>query len=347
MNDSVKTYVWFSLLAFLLVVLFVTDILVGTVRIPFHDALSILSGKDHDHIAWSHILFQIRVPKAFTAVFAGSALSVCGLQMQTLFRNPLASPSELGISAGAALGTGLFIFFLDQGVGIQLHRLGIGASWMIALAAATGAGAVFSLLLIISRFVKDNVVLLIVGLMLGTLTLAITGLWQYFSRPEQLQAFVSWTFGSLGVSGGPRLTVLASVTIAGLLFSFFLSKTLNALLLGENYASNLGISPRRARTLILLNTCLLTGVVTAFCGPIGFVGIAVPHVMRSLFVTSNHMILMPACCLGGALALLCCDLIAQLPGNGIVLPINIATSLAGAPTVIWIILKMNNLRNSF
>lgn len=341
-------YLRFSILLPGFLVLLVADILLGSVHIPLRDALSVLTGGESEVKAWSYIIHNIRIPKALTATLAGAALAVSGLQMQTLFRNPLASPSELGISAGAALGTG-FLIFAGGSAGsiVNLHRLGIGTSWLLALSASLGAALVFSVLLVISRFVRDHVVLLIVGLLLGTLTLSLTTIWQYYSKPEQLQAFISWTFGSLGGVSGHQLTVLASVSVAGILASFSLSKTLNALLLGEHNAATLGISILRARTFILINTCILTGTVTAFCGPIGFIGIAVPHLTRSLLNTSNHLILLPACCLTGAMLLLACDIIAQLPGSGFVLPINVATSLVGAPVVIWIILKMNNLRNSF
>jgi iron complex transport system permease protein len=338
----------FILLTVLVVCLFLLDILTGPVAIPVEATLNILGGGESDTKAWNYILQNIRIPKAITAVLAGAALSVSGLQMQTLFRNPLASPSELGVSAGAALGTG-FLLFVSGSAGsgmLNLHQLDLGNSWTLALSSAGGAALVFSILLVFSRLVRDPVILLIIGLLLGTFTLAITSIWQYYSQPDQLQAFISWTFGSLGGVTGHQLNVLAIVSIAGIFLTCSLSKTLNALLLGDNYATNLGISISRARTLILINTCLLTGAVTAFCGPIGFVGIAVPHLTRALFNTSNHLLLIPACCLMGAILLLTCDLLAQLPGNSLVLPINVATSLIGAPIVVWILFKMNHLRQS-
>lgn len=346
---SLPKYLWFPVLGLCVAGLFLADILLGSVRIPIGDTLSVLAGGESETRAWTYILHNIRIPKALTALLAGAALSVGGLQMQTLFRNPLAGPSELGVSAGAALGAGFLIFVWNGGGSSvsELHRLGLGTSWLLALTAAAGAALIFSILLVVARFVRDNVVLLIVGLMLGTLTLSLTSIWQYYSRPEQLQAFISWTFGSLGGVSGHQLTVLSVITVAGIVFAFSLSKTLNTLLLGENYATSLGIPVARARILILVNTCVLTGAVTAFCGPVGFVGIAVPHLTRALLGTSDHRVLVPACCLIGPMLLLACDIIAQLPGNDRVLPINVATSLAGAPVVIWIILKMNNLRNSF
>src|SRR5690606_16510705 len=206
------------------------------------------------------------------------------------FRNPLASPSELGISAGSALGTGFLIMVAGQTqIDLsQLQRLGIGSSWLLVFSASVGAAFVFSLLLLVARFVRDNVVLLIVGLLLGTLTLSITTIWQYYSQPEQLQAFISWTFGNIGGVTGHQLVILTVITVVGILFSFLLSKKLNALLLGENYARSMGVTISTTRMLILINTCILTGAITAFCGPIGFVGIAVPHLTRAVFGTSNH-----------------------------------------------------------
>lgn len=339
--------IWFPVLGISLILLYLADLLLGSVSIPLKEAIHILTGGESEVKAWHHILHHIRIPKALTAVLAGSALSVSGLQMQTLFRNPLASPSELGISAGAALGTGFLILAAGQTDILQLRRLGIGTSWLLAFSASLGAALIFSILLVVARYVRDNVVLLIVGLLLGTLTLSITTIWQYFSQPDDLQAFISWTFGSLGGVAGDQLVILSCIVVAGLIFSFTLSKKLNALLLGENYAMSLGIRVSQVRLLILINTCILTGAVTAFCGPIGFVGIAVPHLTRSLLGTSNHLILIPACAISGPILLLACDIAAQLPGNDMVLPINIATSLIGAPLVIWIILKMNNLRTSF
>lgn len=340
---------WFPVLIVLLCIVFVADLLLGSVDIPLRDAIKILLGGESDVRAWNHIMHHIRIPKAITATLAGAALSVSGLQMQTLFRNPLASPSELGISAGAALGTGFLIMVAGQTqIDLsQLQRLGIGSSWLLVFSASVGAAFVFSLLLLVARFVRDNVVLLIVGLLLGTLTLSITTVWQYYSQPENLQAFIAWTFGNIGGVSGPQLTILALISTAGLVFSFTLSKKLNAFLLGENYAASMGVTVPRMRLLILINTCLLTGTVTAFCGPIGFVGIAVPHLTRALMGTSNHLLLIPACSLTGSILLLGCDIFAQLPGSEMVLPINIATSMIGAPIVIWIILKMHNLRTSF
>lgn len=349
MNFLRTKYLHFTILSMGVICLFLADLLLGSVAIPVGETLKILAGVESETKSWNYILNNIRIPKAITATLAGAALSVGGLQMQTLFRNPLASPSEFGVSAGAALGTGFLIFVAGAtGTGISfLHRLDLGTSWILAFSAALGAAALFSILLLVSRFVRDNVMLLIVGLLLSTFTLSLVSIWQYYSQPDQLQNFISWTFGSLGGVTGDQLQVLAILSLVGITVTFLLSKQLNALLLGENYAANLGISIARSRTFILINTCILTGTVTAFCGPIGFIGIAVPHLVRSLFNTSNHQILIPACCLVGAGLLLACDIFSQLPGGNLVLPINVTTSLIGAPIVIWIILKMNNLRNSF
>lgn len=321
----------------------------GSVHIPLKEIFRILSGSESESVAWQYIILKIRVPKALTALLAGAALAVSGLQMQTLFRNPLASPSELGITSGATLGIGALV--LTGGLGAigpdTFRQLGIGSSWLAIVMATLGSGLVFSLLLLIARKVTDNVILLIAGVMIGTLTLSLTSIWQYQSQPEQLQAFIIWTFGSLGGVTGPQLGIFTLVLVAGLLGAFALSKTLNTLLLGEHYARSMGLSIRRSRFLILLSTCLLTGTVTAFCGPIGFIGIAVPHLARSLMGTSNHLKLVPACALTGAILLLLCDILTQLPGSQSALPVNVVTALIGAPVVLWIIIKMNNLGSSF
>ena len=228
-----------------------------------------------------------------------------------------------------------------------ISQLGISGSWLIIGMASLGSAGVLALILLIAGRIRDNVILLIVGVMIGTITLSIISIWQYFSQPEELQEYIMWTFGSLGGVTGYHLYALSGVVSAGLFIAFAFSKSLNALLLGENYARSMGLSIGRTRLMIMASTSLLTGSITAFCGPIGFVGIAIPHITRSLLGTANHRILIPATCLTGTVLMLLCDIIAQLPGTQTVVPINVVTSLLGAPVVIWIIIKRNNLRSSF
>ena len=335
-------------LGILAIALFCLDIMLGSVAIPFKEVFRIVTTGESENRAWLFIIEKIRLPKAITAILAGCGLSVSGLQMQTLFRNPLAGPSELGITAGAGLGVAAVMLAGGSSASMYaISQLGISGSWLIIGMASLGSACVLALILLIAGRIRDNVILLIVGVMIGTITLSIISIWQYFSQPEQLQEYIMWTFGSLGGVTGYHLYVLAGVVMGGLLLAFASSKSLNALLLGENYARSMGLTVGRTRLLIMLSTSLLTGSVTAFCGPIGFVGIAIPHITRSLLGTSNHRVLIPATCLTGTVLLLLCDIIAQLPGTQTVIPINIVTSLLGAPVVIWIIIRRNNLRSSF
>lgn len=335
-------------LGILAVTLFCLDIMLGSVAIPFKEVFRIVTTGESENRAWLFIIEKIRLPKSITAILAGCGLSVSGLQMQTLFRNPLAGPSELGITAGAGLGVAAVMLAGGGSASMYaISQLGITGSWLIIGMASLGSAGVLGLILLIAGRIRDNVILLIVGVMIGTITLSIISIWQYFSQPEQLQEYIMWTFGSLGGVTGYHLYVLSGVVVAGLLLAFASSKSLNALLLGENYARSMGLTVGRTRLLIMLSTSLLTGSVTAFCGPIGFVGIAIPHITRSLLGTSNHRVLIPAACLTGTVLLLLCDVIAQLPGTQTVIPINVVTSLLGAPVVIWIIIRRNNLRSSF
>jgi iron complex transport system permease protein len=224
-----------------------------------------------------------------------------------------------------------------------IRELGISGSWLIVLAGCLGAAAVMLLVIMISRKVRDNIMMLIIGVMVGTVTLSIISIWQYFSNPELIKDYLMWTFGSLGGVTGVQLYILGGVTMSGLVIAFLSSKMLDALLLGENYARSMGVTTQRARIIIICSTSLMAGSITAFCGPIGFIGIAVPQMARSIFSTSSHRVLVPACCLIGTILLLLCDLIGQLPGSQTALPINIVTALVGAPVVIWIILSKNNL----
>ncbi len=336
------------LLVVLLFAFMLADIMLGSVRVPAIEVIRIIAGKDTKNEAWNNIITLIRIPKAFTAMLAGCALSVAGLQMQTLFRNPLAGPSVLGITSGASLGVALVM--LSSGMATSMYTirsLGIPQGWLMVLAAVAGAIMVLLLIIMIATRIRDNVVLLIVGIMVGNITLAIVSIWQYYSNPQQIQDFLIWTFGSLGGVTRQHLVVLAVTVLAGLVLTIFSAKALNAWLLGEGYAKSMGLDILKSRIFIISATGLLAGGVTAFCGPIGFVGIAVPHLSRALFGTSDHKILIPATCLIGSILMLFCDIMAQLPGSDQSLPINAVTALLGSPVVIWVILRQNQLRMSF
>lgn len=338
----------FAGLIILAIVFFILDVMLGSVQIPFREVVKIIFFQESANTAWLFIIEKIRIPKAITAILVGCGLSVSGLQMQTLFRNPLAGPSELGITAGAGLGVAAVMLAGGSSASLYaISKLGVSGSWLIIVMASLGSALVLSLILLIAGRIRDNVILLIVGVMIGTITLSIVSIWQYFSQPEQLQEYIMWTFGSLGGVTQYHLYALTGVVAFGLLLAFISSKALNALLLGENYARSMGLTIGKTRLIIMLSTSLLTGSITAFCGPIGFVGIAIPHIARSLFGTSDHRVLIPGCCLTGMVLLLLCDIIAQLPGMQTVIPVNVVTSLLGAPVVIWIIISRNNLRSSF
>ena len=338
----------FPLLTIALALLFVLDLALGSVRIPLADVFKSLIGATVAHDSWEKIVMLIRLPRAATAVVAGSALAVSGLQMQTLFKNPLAGPSVLGITAGASIGVALVMLSSGGAASVYLIReLGLGSSWLIIGSATMGAALIMVIILGISIRIRDNVALLIVGIMVGSLAIALISIWQYFSRPEQIQDYLMWTFGSLGGVTNRQLGVLLPIIGIGLVGSFMLSKTLNMLLLGENYARSMGLNIMNARFGIILLTSLLAGTITGFCGPIAFVGIAVPHLCRALFNTSDHRILMPAVILGGAILMIACDIIAQIPGSSMTLPINAITTLIGSPIVVWVVVRKNNLRRAF
>lgn len=321
------------------------DVALGSVHIPLKDVVKVLFSADSGNDTWVYIIEKIRLPKALTAVIVGCGLSVSGLQMQTLFRNPLAGPSVLGITAGASLGVALVMLSAGSITSLYtIKELGISGSWLIIVASSLGAALIMILIVSISSSLKDNVIVLIVGVMIGNITLSVISIWQYFSSPELIKDYLLWTFGSLGGVTGGQLLILAIVVFAGLLISFLSSKLLDALLLGDNYARSMGLTVKRARILIIGSTSILAGGITAFCGPIGFIGIAVPHLARALFHTSSHRILIPACCLIGTVLMLICDLVAQLPGSQTVLPINVITALVGSPVVIWIIAGPTKLR---
>jgi len=343
-NQRKRKDIKLAALCLLLIGAFFLDIALGPVRIPLRSICRIILSLPGGDSTWQYIVMQIRIPKTFTAVIAGCGLSVSGLQMQTLFRNPLAEPAVLGVTAGASLGVAAVMLAGGSITTLYtIRELGLSGSWLITIAGCTGAAGVMLLVILISKAVRDNIMMLIIGVMVGTVTLSIISIWQYFSDPELIKDYLMWTFGSLGGVTGAQLYVLGLATFLGLVISFLSSKMLDALLLGENYARSMGVTTQRARLIIICSTSLLAGSITAFCGPIGFIGIAVPQMARSVFATSNHRVLIPACCLIGTTLMLLCDVIGQLPGSQAALPINIVTALVGAPTVIWMVLRKNNL----
>lgn len=333
------------LLTTALLALFLLSLLLGSVNIPLDEIISVLLGGEASKASWTTIILKFRLPKAITAVLAGSALAVSGLQMQTLFRNPLAGPFVLGINSGASLGVALVILTVGATGSTLLASLTLLGDLSVVLAASLGSGLVLFLVLLLARRV-DTMTLLILGLLFGYATSAIVSILLYFSSPERITAFVQWTFGSFAGVTWAQMRILAPVVLIGLLISWLTVKPLNALLLGETYANSLGVNVKRSRLWILCSTAILAGSITAFAGPIGFIGIAVPHLCRSLFSTSDHRILIPTTILMGGTIALFADLVAQLPGSQTLLPLNAITALIGAPVVAWVILRRRNVRAS-
>lgn len=316
-------------------VLFLTNISLGSVSIPIKEILRALFS---DTGTASEILWQFRLPKALTCILAGSALATGGLLMQTLFRNPMAGPDVLGLTSGASLFVALLLM-AGQYSGLAF----IQGPWSVALAASLGGATVFILIIGIARYVQDNTALLIVGLMISAATSSVVSVLQFTSQANDLQTFMIWMLGSVGSTNWSEIIVLALIVVAGLAISMTMIKALNGMLLGESYAVSLGINTKQGRIIIVLITGMMVGAVTAFCGPIAFVGLAVPHLVRLILPTTNHKTLLPAVCLGGATLLLLCDILAQLPGSTQVLPLNAITSLIGAPIVIWMVIKAKRI----
>jgi iron complex transport system permease protein len=318
-----------TFMGLLLAALFLLDIRIGTIPITFSDILGHLFGRSGLSDQQLIILTRFRLPRVATALLAGAALPVCGLQMQTIFRNPLAGPYVLGISSGASFGAALVVL----GAGAT----GIVATWSLALAAWIGAGTVMLLLLFVSFRIKDVMTILILGIMFSSGLAAIISILQYFSQASALKSFVIWSMGSLGNVTGAQLTIMAWAILPLLLVSLGYSKVLNGLMLGEEYAVTMGVRIRRNRLIIFATTSILAGTVTAFCGPIGFIGIAVPHIARYLLNRSDHRELIPASMLTGMVVMVFSDIVSRLPGTEQILPINAVTSLIGIPVVIWLV----------
>lgn len=325
----------FIIISLLLVILFVLDLLMGSVHIPLRDILAAIVGAEVDP-ATRLIVLDIRLVKAIVAILTGMALSVSGLQMQTLFRNPLAGPYVLGINSGASLGVALFILgmpLLGIATNSTLSSIGTaGAAWL-------GSALILAFVASVSTRIKDIMVILILGMMISSGVSAVVQILQYLSNEEALKSFVIWTMGSLGDVTTNQLHLMLPAVLIGLVVSVAVIKPLNLLLLGEQYARTMGLNVRRSRYLIFLSTTLLAGTVTAFCGPIGFVGLAIPHIARMLFSNADHRILLPASALCGAVTLLICDIISKW----LTLPINTITALLGIPIVIWVVIRNKSI----
>jgi len=318
------------------------DLSLGSVSIPFGEVLSSLFGIDGPSPQWQNIVLFFRLPRMLTAILAGGGLAVSGLLMQTFFRNPLAGPFVLGISSGASLGVALLVL-----AGTSFILPFLSALPSIVSMAVAGSIAVLLIIMLVANKIKDSTSLLIVGLMFGSIASAIVGILQFFSNAKQIQGYLIWTFGSLGGISWADMPIFILLITSGLLFAFLLFKPLNVLILGEEYAQSMGINIKRAKNLILLVTGLLAGTVTALCGPIAFIGIAVPHLTRTFFSSQDHKLLIPAVAFVGAGLMILCDIISQMPWNEYVLPINAVTSVVGAPVVIWMILRKSELGKSF
>ncbi|MFH4964152.1 iron ABC transporter permease [Gaetbulibacter sp. M235] len=337
-----KTYTKpFVALTIVLLLCFFLNISLGSVSIPFTDVFKSLIGSSTTNPSWQYIIQDYRLPKAFTAIIVGSGLGISGLLMQTLFRNPLAGPFVLGITSGASLGVALVI----MGASIFSGFFGVFliSKWSLVIAASIGSFLVLLTVLIVSTRVRDTMAILIIGLMFGSITTAVVSVLSYFSSMEQLQQYIFWGFGSLGNLSWQELAIMFMIYCLGILLSIASVKALNTLLLGENYAKSLGLNIQKSRLLIIVTTSLLAGTITAFAGPIAFIGLAIPHITRQIFITSNHKILLPAVFLLGAIIMLICDCIAQLPASDYTLPINAITSLIGAPVVIWLLVRKRKM----
>ncbi|MFD2727321.1 FecCD family ABC transporter permease [Hyunsoonleella rubra] len=340
--ESGKTYsISFVILIAILLLCFFVNISLGSVSIPIKDIFNSLIGNPTSQETWQHIVQNYRLPKALTAIIVGSGLGISGLLMQTLFRNPLAGPFVLGISSGASLGVALVILGSSIFGGV-LASLFI-SKWGIVISASLGSFLVLLAVLAVSLKVRDTMAILIIGLMFASITSAIVSVLSYFGSAEQLQQYIFWGFGSLGNLSWEDIWVLLLIYAIGIVLSVFSIKSLNTLLLGENYAKSLGLNIKQSRFIIIIATSLLAGTITAFTGPIAFIGLAIPHMTRQVFSTSNHKVLLPAVFLFGAIVMLVCDSISQLPTSDFTLPINAITSLVGAPVVIWLLVRKRKM----
>lgn len=341
MNRQVLLF--YPLLGMILLGLFIGGLAYGAVPIPLDHVVDILLGKGSDKIAWQNIVLQSRLPQAITALLAGASLATSGLLLQTLFRNPLAGPSILGISDGANLGVAAIMLYFGGTLG-QFADWPISGYMAVILAAFAGACAILGLIIYFSAKVKNNVMLLIIGIMIGYLASSVISILNYYSSTDRVHAFVMWGLGNFSGVSLEQLPFLGSCTLAGLLLAILLIKPLNALLLGEMYAANLGIHIKRTRILILLCTGILTATTTAFCGPISFIGLAVPHIARLMLGSSNHKMLVPVTMLAGSCIALLCNMLMVVPGSNMILPLNAVTPMLGAPVIIYVIVNRKNIQ---
>lgn len=333
-----KRHILLLALIFVSILLFfILNLVLGTISIPVGSIWNILSGTGDEPLIWQNIIWKSRFPQTLTALVAGAGLSISGLQMQTVFRNPLAGPSELGISSGASLGVAFIILLSGSIAGTALSTLGFFGEVAVSVAAIAGSMAVMTIIIAISQRVRGNVILLIIGVMIGYIATAIIGVLKFFSNDEDVRAYVIWGLGSFAKVSGNQVYTFVFIMAVLIPLSFLLIKTLNLMLLGDGYARNLGLNIKRARLYVICCSCVITAIITAYCGPIVFLGLAVPHLCRTIFVSSDHRILMPAVTLTGASLALLCNLIARMPGFEGALPINSVTALIGAPIVISVL----------
>ena len=325
----------------LIVVLFILNLFLGSIAIPVRDVVNILLGDESSKASWQFIILQSRLPQAITATLCGAALAVSGLMLQTAFRNPLAGPSIFGINSGAGLGVALVMLFL--GGGLSVGSVNFSGFAAILLAAFLGAMVVMAIIFFFSTVVHNSIMLLIIGIMVGYISNSAISLLNFFATDEGVKSYMVWGLGSFGGVSMTNMPVFASVTIIGILGALVLVKPLNALMLGEQYAENLGVNIIRVRNWLLIVTGLLTAITTAFCGPVAFIGLAVPHIVRLLITTDNHRQLLPATLLCGAVVALVCNLICYLPGERGVIPLNAVTPLIGAPVIIYVIARSSKL----
>ena len=341
MKTNQRNTILFSILSLTLVLTLLSNLSLGQVAIPFKEVIKSLLGSNASKDTWEYIIINFRLPKAITAILIGIGLSISGLLMQTLFRNPLAGPYVLGLSSGSSLG----VAFVILGAGALPLVLSdfLLSSYGIIIASCLGSFAVLMLVLLISKFLRDTMTILIAGLMFSSFAGAIVSVLSYFSSAEKLQKFTFWSLGSIGNLSWQNISLLMVAVFIGLLFSVFSIKSLDALLLGENYAKSLGLNIKKSRRLIILATSILAGSITAFAGPIAFIGLAVPHLAKLIFQTSNHRILFWSTILIGAIIMLFCDMVSQMPGCNFTLPINAITSIVGAPVVIWLLVRKKSI----
>lgn len=328
---------FFVVITLAIIALFVINIIYGAVKIPINSIIDIFSGNDDVNESWKYIILQTRLPQALTAILCGGALAVCGLLLQTAFCNPLAGPSIFGINSGASLGVA-FVMLLFGG-SITAGAVSVTGFLAVLIAAFVGAVAVMAVLLFFSNLVNNNVMLLITGIMIGYISSSAISLLNFFATEEGVHSYMIWGLGNFGGVSMAQMPLFAAVTIVGLICALLLIKPLNAVLLGEQYAENLGINTIKLRNCLLLVTGLLTAVTTAYCGPIAFIGLAVPHIARMLLKTDNHRYLIPGTILSGAAISLLCNIICVLPGDNGIIPLNAVTPIMGAPVIIYVIIK--------